>query len=371
MLLQGSAGVYHSRLARELSHEVEHLYQSNGFCEARADHSVSFDHAYDEADLTFKITEGRHHRVKDWLVDAQGESVPAELAQVVKVKSGEFYDESLARKDTLAIGECYRKLGKNVMVTVDLACLDNGFLQVCYRVALPPHVTRKMNPVSSDGVIVHVCLDKAPRQIQEVVYRNVKYISEESLHNLTKIDKGMPLDPVANLLACKEIQDHLKNKGRYWAKVTLDEGNRISDQRVVFNIDEGPLVKIHATSFAGNKTFTSETLLKQLDSSRTCQGCFGIFSEAALRSDVKKLEAFYKAHGYRDVKVCRQLSFGKDRAQVDVVFHIEEGARVIGGQGQGQGGTGSNTVVVIVPNLTRNSGRGGIGASGGGIGSTR
>jgi outer membrane protein assembly factor BamA len=431
MFLQDCKGVYLSLMVDELDHEVEHLYQSHGYCDARVEHSVCFDHSYDEADLTFKIKEGRHYRVKQWLVDAVVGSIPAELTKAVQIKTGEFYDERLARADVDRIADCYRKLGRSATVALDLSCPQPGFVQVRFAITEQLAIARqRSNPdtvadvviegnanvptaqvmsfmqtrpgmrfdetvihddarrlfdsnlfkyvsmhreMGGDGVVVHVCLDKGPRPIQEVVYQNVQNIGLESLEKLTKIEKGMPLDPVANLLACKEIQEFLKKKGRHWARVTLDEGNRITDKRVVFNVNEGPLVKVHSLTFTGNKNMTDEELQQQLVSTRTCLGCLGVFSDAAVQDDVKKLEEFYKDKGFREVKISRQLLFSEDRCKVDVTFRIEEGATV-GAWIDGFGRPRGNWTVQfgIVPNLVPNAGKGiGGGSSAGGLGGTQ
>ena len=64
----------------------------------------------------------------------------------------------------------------------------------------------------------------------------------------TRLRKGMPLDPTSNKNACFEIQDYLRKKGRYFASVTLEEGEKPSDNRVVFNVSEGPIVRRQRTS---------------------------------------------------------------------------------------------------------------------------
>lgn len=187
--------------------------------------------------------------------------------------------------------------------------------------------------------------------IQEVVYKNAQHVSQENLEMLSKIHKGMPLDTVVNLLACQEIQNHLKDKGHYWARVSLEEGNKLTDKRVVFSIDEGPIVRIQSTTFAGNNRISTATLQKLIGARES------IFSETGLQKDVKKLEFYYKVAGYHDVRIRRELSFGKDRSQAEVIFHVDEDPSIGGFN------------MEIVPNLMPEAGRGAFG--GGGIGGSR
>ena len=70
----------------------------------------------------------------------------------------------------------------------------------------------------------------------------------------------MPLDPVTNKLACKAIIAKLNEDGRPFASCQLLRGDKPGDTDVVFNIGEGPVVKISSISFTGN-TFVAGSVL--------------------------------------------------------------------------------------------------------------
>jgi hypothetical protein len=76
-----------------------------------------------------------------------------------------------------------------------------------------------------------------PDTVLEVIYHHAKHISQRELQDLMpQVRKGLPLNLASNIKACQDIQDFLKAKGRYWANVTLEEGARPTDRRVIFNI---------------------------------------------------------------------------------------------------------------------------------------
>lgn len=181
-----------------------------------------------------------------------------------------------------------------------------------------------------DGRInIYFHLQEYPNVIQEVVYKNANHIGQKDLDELTRLRKGAPLDTVSNKRACFEIQDALKKKGRYFATVNLEEGGNPGDKRVVFNITEGPIVRVHHVSFAGqDELATSSRLRTQIDTSRSFLGLMGgKFNPAMSDNDVLKLEEYYKANGFMDVKVTRELLFSDDYRAVDVVYHIHEGQK--------------------------------------------
>jgi outer membrane protein assembly factor BamA len=168
-----------------------------------------------------------------------------------------------------------------------------------------------------------------PNLIREIVYKNAGHISEKDLESMTRLRKGMPLDPTSNKNACFAIEDYLKKKGRYFASVVLEEGDKPSDTRVVFNVSEGPILRIRNISFEGKYELASQARLRtQIDSSRSFLGMAGgIYNPQMIDSDMSKLEDYFKDHGYINVRVDRETIFSPDFRTVDVIFHVREGER--------------------------------------------
>ena len=181
-----------------------------------------------------------------------------------------------------------------------------------------------------DGrVQIYFEVQEYPNLIREIIFKNANHISEKDLEDMTRLRKGTPLDPTANRTACYEIQDALKKKGRFFASVVLEEGDKPSDSRVIFNISEGPIVRMRDTRFEGHYTLANSARLRtQIDTSRAfLKSMGGIFNPAVIDSDVIKLEDYFKDHGFINVRVSRELIFSDNNRLVDVVFHVIEGDR--------------------------------------------
>src|SRR6185436_1430746 len=120
--------------------------------------------------------------------------------------------------------------------------------------------------------------------------------------------------------ACYSIQEEYRKKGRLLASVHLEEGNKPGDDRVVFNVTEGPVFKIRTIRFTGNDTLASGPRLRtQIDSRQPLTPLAlltGKFNPQMVDHDAIKLEEYYKSNGYLDARVTR-----------DVIFHIHEGHR--------------------------------------------
>ncbi len=194
---------------------------------------------------------------------------------------------------------------------------------------------RSFQPVhlekTPDGkVIVHIIVEEHPTVVREVIFKNAHHAKPEELENLTGVRKGMPLNPSQNLRACYEIQDFYRKKGRLLCSVNLEEGRGPGDQRVVFNVCEGPIVKIRKIRFTGNDTLATQARLRtQIDSKQPLLnlGLIGEFNPAVVEHDALKLEEYYKDNGYLDVRVTREVILNDDLRTVDIVFHIHEGLR--------------------------------------------
>ncbi len=187
----------------------------------------------------------------------------------------------------------------------------------------------KEEPTGDGRIRITFVVQEYPNNVKEIVYNHAKHISEKDLEEITGLHKGVPLDPVTNKSACFKIQDYLKEKGYYFANVVLEEGDKPSDDRIVFNITEGPIVRVRSTSFVGqNELATSARLRTQIDTNRAFFGLMGgVFNPRQIDGDVLKLEEYYHANGYLNVHVSRRLNFSDDFRYVDITFDIEEGTR--------------------------------------------
>ncbi len=228
-------------------------------------------------------------------------NIPTEkIMRSIKTKPGGEYSKSMLQTDatTLTATRMFRN------VSVKETRLGDGRYQVYFEV------------------------QEYPNLIREVIFKNNNHISEKELENMVRLRKGTPLDPTSNRGACYDIQDYLRKKGRYYASVVLEEGDKPSDSRVVFNISEGPIVRIREIRFEGHHEVASAARLKtQIDSGSAFLGMGGIFNPAMVDADVGKLEDYFKANGYINIHVSREVVWTPNPSQVDIVFHMYDGPR--------------------------------------------
>ena len=135
------------------------------------------------------------------------------------------------------------------------------------------------------------------------------------------------LDATETLLKIYELSGRFA--ARVEPKIIRLENNRVN---LVFEVDEGPLVKIKNIRFIGNDNF-SDFALRQVVSSRQKRWWAFLssadkYDEGRLNYDVRLLRQHYLSRGYADVEVRRvQGGLLPDRTGFAITFEIEEGIR--------------------------------------------
>jgi outer membrane protein insertion porin family len=188
------------------------------------------------------------------------------------------------------------------------------------------HLSVRTHSTNDGRITVIFEVLEHPNIVREVVFKHAKHFSDDELMTMSRIRKGMPLDKTLNQLAVYEIQDAYKKKGRYLASVSLEEGFDESHSRVVFNITEGPIVRVRSTNFTGNTFQSGARLRTQIETSRALlQSLGGVYQPAMVDEDINKLEEYYRANGFLNVRVAREVNFSDGFQFVDLVYHIQEG----------------------------------------------
>jgi len=108
----------------------------------------------------------------------------------------------------------------------------------------------------------------------------------------------------------------------------------LNENRVdlVFEVDEGPLIKIETIVFSGNKNFSDAALTQAIVSRERRWWAFltpnDKYDEGRLDYDVRLLRQFYLSRGYADINVSRARGgLLPDRSGFALTFLINEGVR--------------------------------------------
>jgi outer membrane protein insertion porin family len=163
--------------------------------------------------------------------------------------------------------------------------------------------------------------------VRAVMFFGRKKISNDKLMGVVHTRVGQPLSlPVIHQDA-RRIEALYKEEGYLFVNVgTPAQGYK--NGVVVFEIEEGPLVRVRQVSFEGNYHFSEKVLAAQISTKpRRFFGILskGIYSEATLEEDLDKIARFYRSEGYLNVLVgVGKIEYSESRSDMYITIYIEE-----------------------------------------------
>jgi outer membrane protein insertion porin family len=124
----------------------------------------------------------------------------------------------------------------------------------------------------------------------------------------------------------RKLKEHYASKGYNNVQVTILEGNKPTDQGVVYLINEGQAQKVWKVRFIGNE-FVSDGRLKTLIKSKPpiLMLFKGFVDRERIDADVEALTAYYRSYGFFQARIGRKLDYNEKGNWIDLTFVIHEG----------------------------------------------
>jgi outer membrane protein insertion porin family len=221
----------------------------------------------------------------------------------IRLKKGEPFQRKVSEEDIVRITH----LGRFTSVKSTVMPRDDGSVVVTYVVV--------EQPLLAD---VQVVGNKAKGE----------GLSDQELLSLVVLRAGDPVDQALIDRGAREIKRAYEKQGYFLCEVNVDQKLLDESGILIYNIREGPLVKIRDIRFEGNKSFLSDQLYAQIQS-RTAILIFrkGELNRELLDGDAARIRQFYQDRGYLDAQVGRRIDLSEDQKDAVVVFFIEEGRR--------------------------------------------
>lgn len=184
--------------------------------------------------------------------------------------------------------------------------------------------------ISTEGrVTVYVQVVELNNVVLEVQFVGAQHMSADEMLRLSGIRKGSPLNPAFNEAAAQIIQNKYREDGRYHATVNVSEGMKLTDTRVIFNIVEGPVVRISKVSFRGYQAASGGRLKTQTSLSAPLSGLLRFMNDKynpqQIEEDKKKIVNYYLKLGHLEARVQEEVIPSRDLSNVEVVYHVDEG----------------------------------------------
>ena len=153
---------------------------------------------------------------------------------------------------------------------------------------------------------------------------NRKY-KDKVLRQRLGLKIGDYLDAVLAELGRRTIGEIYRKIGFAFVQVTLDK-KKLSEDKVIYTIDEGPRVKIEKVLFSGNDTIKTGTLKKAIKTKRKKWFYWPFYyTKEIVAEDIESLENLYYERGFLDSFITKKEEFTDDKSKVRVTFIIDEG----------------------------------------------
>jgi outer membrane protein insertion porin family len=188
------------------------------------------------------------------------------------------------------------------------------------------NVEAKVEPTADGGVIV-VFVVTEQKLIKSIEFKGNVKVDTQTLRNAIDVSVGTAIDNFRIALSKQAIEGIYRDKNFPFAHVEAPE-DALARGDVIFNIVEGPHVRIRYVDFYGVRSFDKDKLKDQI---KTASWIFifrsGKYDPQQVDEDIASLRRFYQDHGFFDVKVGRKLVFSPDQSELEVDFVIDEGRR--------------------------------------------
>jgi outer membrane protein insertion porin family len=163
--------------------------------------------------------------------------------------------------------------------------------------------------------------------IQSIQFVGARQLKTKDLQEVLDFNVGDPLDLLKVRSGVENLTQKYRDSGFTEASVTLDD-EALEEGSIVYNITEGPKVRVNTILFEGNNTFSDRRLKGKVDT-KTYVWILrpGTYAENQIQEDIASLRNYYRTEGFLDAQVGRRINYSPDRQKMTITFLIDEGIR--------------------------------------------
>ncbi len=184
-------------------------------------------------------------------------------------------------------------------------------------------------PNGQGRIVVYEVFERAT--IRSVHYVGNRKIKKKTLSKEAKLKAGDPLEPFAIEESRSRLEAFYKEKGYPDARVTLSEGSKPTDERVVFVVNEGAKQTILWASFEGNEIVDDARLRTKIKSKQGVLWLLGgELNRKQIDADKELLEEYFHGLGFFRARIgclVEEHSVSDQRDWISLKFVIDEGPR--------------------------------------------
>jgi outer membrane protein insertion porin family len=224
--------------------------------------------------------------------------VQSEISHVVRTQEGDKFDP-----DTVA-----------------------GDYQRIYGLKKFSNVEARVQPTMRGVIVIYEVTEQD--QIKDIRFRGNDEIDTKTLQEAAGLKVGEAIDPFRMSLAKETIERLYRDKNYPYAHVVIDQEELARNGVALFNVIEGPHVRIRKVRILGNKTFSNSRIRDEVKTKSWFPFFVaGTYDPEQVEQDVAAIRKFYEDKGFFDVRVGRKIVVGPTQKEIMVDYVIEEGPR--------------------------------------------
>jgi outer membrane protein insertion porin family len=187
--------------------------------------------------------------------------------------------------------------------------------------------------IATEGGVVVVQVQERPA-IGTIDFAGIHEFDKDNLTKALRavgLSQGRYYDKALVDKAEQELKRQYLTRGFYAAEVTTTvtpiDRNRVG---LLFSVVEGPSAKIRQINFIGNKTYSTGTLLDEMQLSTPNWFSWytknDLYSKEKLTGDLENVRSYYLNHGYLEFNIdSTQVSISPDKKDMYLTIGIHEG----------------------------------------------
>jgi outer membrane protein assembly factor BamA len=181
------------------------------------------------------------------------------------------------------------------------------------------------NTAVAEGAVELTFVVVEKNLVRQLIFNGNKQISSDKLAKEPAFKMGDYLDLFLVRDGLGRMLELYHKRGHAFVEISLDE-DKLSLGQVVYNIKEGPRVKVRQVEFEGNESIRNKELAKAVKT-RTRKFLFWpvYYDQTMVSEDLAKLQDVYQKKGFLDAKIDVSSRFSEDKKLAYVGFSIEEG----------------------------------------------
>ncbi len=180
--------------------------------------------------------------------------------------------------------------------------------------------------IRPDGTVSLTYVFEEQRLLANVSVVGNRVIADGALLGPTGLHRGSARDGFLIQRGVREMTEKYRSKGYYLAEVSIDEVELEENDVLIFEVIEGPRVRVRSIVFDGATSFQAKQLAAEIETT-TWFPFFrrGEVDQEQLDSDVATLHRFYHDRGWIDVRVDREIEISPSQREAKVGLLNEEG----------------------------------------------